>query len=166
MSDSLRVVLAEDHYLVREGTRQLLENSGEVEVLASVGTVVELDDAVDRLRGVDGHPDAAQLMEGIEAAHRIRATHPEIGVVVLSQHADEAYAFELLEHGTDGLAYLLTDRIGNLDELVAALRAVVRGRSVIDPRVVEALVTRRARLRSSPLAQLSPRELEVLREMA
>ena len=84
-------------------------------------------------------------MEGIEAAHRIRAEHPGVGVVVLSQHADEAYALELLKNGTDGLAYLLKDRIGDLDELLRALRAVCAGRSAIDSRVVDALVARRTR---------------------
>src|SRR5919206_4648967 len=105
-------------------------------------------------------------IEGIEAAHIIRARHPEIGVVVLSQHADEAYAFELLKHGTAGLAYLLKERVGDLDELLRALREVVAGRSVIDPRVVELLISHRARLAQSPISRLSPRELDVLRQMA
>lgn len=166
----LRVVLAEDHYLVREGTRRLLEASGEVEVLAAVGTAEELLDAVARLA-----PDAALTdirmppshhMEGIEAARRIRREHPGVGVVVLSQHVDEAYAFELLKDGASGLAYLLKDRVGDLDELVRALRATIEGRSSIDPAVVEALVARRARAADSPVADLTPRELDVLREMA
>lgn len=170
MSERLSVIIAEDHYLVREGTRQLLESSGSVDVVAAVGTVEELYGAVRRL-----HPQAVLTdirmpprfhMEGIEAAHRIRAEYREIGVVVLSQHADEAYAFELLKNGTDGLAYLLKDRVADLEDVVAALRAVSAGRSVIDPRVVDALVARRARLSTSPLALLTPRELEVLGEMA
>lgn len=166
----LRVVLAKDHYLVREGTRRLLEASGEVEVLAAVGTATELLDAVERLR-----PDAVisdirmppgHQMEGIDAAHRIRREHPEVGVVILSQHADEAYAFALLRDGAEGLAYLLKDRVGDLDELLRALRDVVAGRSSIDARVVAALVSRRTRLAESPVADLSPRELNVLRQMA
>ena len=170
MSEALRVVLAEDHYLVREGTRRLLEASGEVDVLAAVGTAEELLDAVARLS-----PDAVVTdirmppghhMEGIEAAHRIRREHPSVGVVVLSQHADEAYAFELLKDGADGLAYLLKDRVGDLDELLRALRATVDGRSSIDPGVVEALVARRTRVTDSPIATLTPREQDVLREMA
>lgn len=173
MSESaprLRVVLAEDHYLVREGTRRLLEDSGAVEVLAAVGTAEELLDAVGRLE-----PDAVLTdirmppghhMEGIEAAHRIRAEHPRVGVVVLSQHADERYALELLRDGADGRAYLLKDRVGDLDELLRAVYEVVAGRSVIDPRVVEALVARRTRSDASPAADLTPRELDVLREMA
>ena len=96
----------------------------------------------------------------------MRATFPQVGVVVLSQHADEAYAFELLRHGTAGLAYLLKERVGDLDELLRALREVVAGRSVIDPRVVELLVRHRARVAQSPVSLLSPRELDVLRQMA
>jgi DNA-binding NarL/FixJ family response regulator len=169
-SGVLRVVLAEDNYLVREGTRRLLEDSGEVEVVAAVGTAGELLDAVSRLR-----PDAVitdirmppgHHMEGIDAAHAIRRSHPEVGVVVLSQHADEGYAIELLKDGTAGMAYLLKERVGDLDELLRALREVTAGRSVIDPDVVEVLVARRARLADSPLGRLTPRELDVLREMA
>ena len=169
-AQKLRVVVAEDNYLVREGTRRLLEDSGEIEVLATVGTADELLDAVVRLR-----PDAAitdirmpptMHMEGIEAAHRIRESHPRVGVVVLSQHADQAYAFELLKNGTAGLAYLLKERVGDLDDLVDVLCEVVAGRSVIDPQVVEVLVASRARLADSPVSGLTPRELDVLREMA
>ena len=105
-------------------------------------------------------------MEGIDAAHAIRAADPDIGVVILSQYADESYAFELFKNGTAGLAYLLKDRVGDLQQLLAALREVTSGGSVIDPQVVDALVSRRARLRESPLARLTPRELDVLREMA
>lgn len=128
----LRVVIAEDHYLVREGTRRLLEDSGAVEIVAAVGTAADLLDAVRRLT-----PDAVitdirmppgHHMEGIEAAHAIRAAHPSVGVVVLSQHADSVYAFELLKDGASGLAYLLKDRVGELDELLRALREVVLGR--------------------------------------
>ena len=170
MSDPLRVVIAEDNYLVREGTRRLLEDSGGVEVVAAVGTAEELLDAVKRLRPhaviTDIRMPPGHRMEGIEAAHAIRAAHPDVGVVVLSQHADEAYAFELLRDGTSGLAYLLKDRVGDLNELLRALHDVCAGRSVIDPKVVEALVARRARLDDSPVARLTPRELDVLREMA
>ncbi|MGQ0671089.1 MAG: response regulator [Actinomycetota bacterium] len=170
MSEALRVLIAEDNYLVREGTRRLLEDSGEVEVVAAVGTAEELLDAVNRLRPhavvTDIRMPPGHHMEGIEAAHAIRREHPEVGVVVLSQHAQEAYAFELLKNGTSGLAYLLKDRVGDLDELLRALREVCAGRSVIDPKVVEALVARRARLADSPVAALTPREIDVLREMA
>jgi DNA-binding NarL/FixJ family response regulator len=105
-------------------------------------------------------------MEGIDAAHAIKEDNPEIGVVILSQYADESYAFELFRNGSAGLAYLLKDRVGDLRQLLSALREAAQGGSVIDPLVVDALVTRRARLRESPLARLTPRELDVLREMA
>jgi DNA-binding NarL/FixJ family response regulator len=168
--ERVRLVIAEDNYLVREGTRRLLEDSGEVEVVGAVSTAEELMDAVRRLK-----PDAVVTdirmppghhMEGIQAAHEIRATHDNVGVIVLSQHADEAYAFELLKNGTAGLAYLLKDRVGDTEELIRALHEVLAGRSVIDPEVVETLVSRRARVAESPLSSLSPRELDVLREMA
>ncbi|MFB8182076.1 response regulator [Streptomyces sp. NPDC055966] len=169
-STRMRVVIAEDHYLVREGTRRLLEDTGEVVVVAAVGTAEELLDAVQRLR-----PDAViadirmppdHHTEGITAAHAIRAGHPGIGVVVLSQHANEQYAFALFQHGTDGLAYLLKERIGELEELLRALREVAAGRSVIDPRIVEVLVGSLTRTTDAPLSQLTRRELDVLRHMA
>lgn len=170
MPEKLRIVIAEDNYLVREGTRKLLEDSGEVEVLAAVGNADELLDAVERLRPhavlTDIRMPPGHDMEGIEAAHRIRALHPDIGVVVLSQHAEEAYAFQLLKNGTSGLAYLLKERVGDLSELLRAVRETVEGRSVIDAVVVEALLARRGRLARSPLAELTPRETDVLREMA
>ena len=170
MAERLRVVIAEDNYLVREGTRRLLEDSGEVDVLASVNNAEEL------LRAVDGlHPDAVltdirmppgHQVEGIEAAHAIRKRHPGIGVVVLSQHSDAAYAIQLLRDGTDGLGYLLKTRVGELDELLHALREVAAGRSVVDAAVVERLVDYRSRQTESPLRMLSEREIDVLREMA
>src|SRR6266702_1741325 len=178
MAEPLRIVIADDNYLVREGTRRLLEDSGQVTVKAAVGSAPERLDAVRGARpdalltdirmpadsAADQSPGPA--MEGIDAAHSIKATAPRVGVVILSHYADESYAFELFRNGTAGLAYLLKDRVGDLHQLLSALREVVSGGSVIDPQVVEALVTRRARLRESPLARLTPRELDVLREMA
>ena len=168
--ERLRILIADDHYLVREGARRLLEDSGEVTVLATVGTAEELLTAVDHER-----PDAViadirmppgHHLEGITAAHSIRTRHPGIGVVVLSQHANEHYAFALFQHGTDGLAYLLKERVGDLDELVRALHEVATGGSVIDPRIVEVLMHSHTRTVTSPLAQLTPREIDVLRLMA
>ncbi|MCI0636421.1 MAG: response regulator transcription factor, partial [Actinobacteria bacterium] len=104
--------------------------------------------------------------EGIEAAHIIRKRHPGIGVVVLSQHADATYAFELLRDGTAGLAYLLKDRVGERHELLRALFEVVAGRSVIDPEIVDGLVAHRVRSSHSLLRHLTARELDVLRFMA
>jgi DNA-binding NarL/FixJ family response regulator len=166
----VKVVIADDHYLVREGTRRLLESSGAVEVLAAVENTAALLDAVDRVR-----PDAVitdirmpptHQMEGIEAAHQIRSGHPHVGVLVLSQYVNSLYAFELFRGGTAGLAYLLKDRVGELDELLRALREVATGGSVIDPKVVEGLLGRRQEPVRSLLETLSSREMEVLSEMA
>ena len=177
MPEPLRVVTADDNYLVREGVRRLLEDSGEVVVAGAVGSAPELLDAVERLRPAavltdirmppsQGSPDGRPSMEGIDAAHAIRAAYPGTGVVVLSQYADESYAFELFRDGTAGLAYLLKDRIGEVGRLLEALREVSAGGSLIDPQVVEALVRGRARVRASALKDLTPRELDVLGEMA
>jgi DNA-binding NarL/FixJ family response regulator len=164
------VVIAEDNYLVREGTRRLLEDSGAVEVLATVGTPDELIAQVAALR-----PDAVltdirmppgHSMEGIVAARQIRRDMPHVGVVVLSQHADAAYATELFRDGTEGLGYLLKVSIGDLEELLGALRAVVAGRSAVDPLVVARLVDQRVRSNESALRVLTARELDVLSEMA
>lgn len=166
----LRVVIAEDNYLVREGTRRLLEDSGDVVVVAAVGDASDLlvavsdlapDAVITDIRMPPGHGT-----EGIEAARAIRRDHPEIGVIVLSQHSDAAYATELFRDGTEGLGYLLKMSIVDLDELLAALRSVVAGRSVVDPVVVQRLVDQRVRQGASPLLALAPREREVLREMA
>jgi DNA-binding NarL/FixJ family response regulator len=179
VDEPLRIVIADDNYLVREGTRRLLEDSGHIRVEAAVGSASDLLDAVHRTRpravltdirmptartGTAG--EAVPAMEGIDAAHMIKSAYPEIGVVILSQYADESYAFELFRDGTAGLAYLLKDRVGDLRRLLTTLDEVAAGGSVIDPEVVEALVARRARLRDSPLARLTARELDVLREMA
>jgi DNA-binding NarL/FixJ family response regulator len=166
---AIRIAIADDHYLVREGTRRLLESTDEVEVVAAVEDAEQLLTAVDRLS-----PDAVvtdirmppdHQMEGIEAAHRIRGEYPHVGVVVLSQYANSMYAFELFKEGTAGLAYLLKDRIGDLDELLRALRAVIAGDSVIDPIVVDELMNRR-RTGLSLLDTLTERETEVLAKMA
>ena len=170
MPDRLRVVIAEDNYLVREGARRLLEDSDHVEVVAAVGDAEQLLHAVHTLR-----PDAvltdirmppSHRTEGIQAARAIRTAYPNVGVVVLSQYSDAAYAAELFADGTDGLGYLLKVSIGDLDEIVAALRAVATGRSVVDPAVVESLVAQQVSRARSPLRALSARELDVLREMA
>ena len=177
MPEPLRIVTADDNYLVREGVRRLLEDSGDILVEAAVGSAPELLDAVGRLRPAavltdirmppsGGSRGEQPSMEGIDAAHAIRSAYPRTGVVVLSQYADESYAFELFRDGTAGLAYLLKDRIGEVGRLLEALREVSAGGSLIDPQVVEALVRGRARVRASALKDLTPRELDVLREMA
>ncbi|HEY7281253.1 MAG TPA: response regulator transcription factor [Actinomycetota bacterium] len=166
----IRVVFAEDNYLVREGTAALLEGNGAVELVASVGTLDDLLAAVEELA-----PDAVltdirmpptNSTEGIQAARRIRAEHPAVGVVVLSQYADESYAYDLLKDGAAGLGYLLKERVADVEELVRALTEVTRGGSVLDPRVVEALVAAKDRMAHSALSQLTDREREVLAHMA
>jgi len=166
----IRLVLADDHYLVREGVRRLLETDPDLEIAAvcedlkSLLAAVESeqpDVVVTDIRMPPGNAD-----EGIQAAATLRETHPTVGVVVLSQYATPSYALALLERGSEGRAYLLKERVEDLDQLVAAIRAVAAGGSVIDPKVVEALVTKDGRAESSPLNELTPRERDVLREMA
>jgi len=167
---ALRVVMADDHYLVREGVRRLLETEPDVEVVAVCSDLETLLAAVDAespdvvVTDIRMPPDNTD--EGIQAAERLRGTHPGVGVVVLSQYANPGYALALLDQGSAGRAYLLKERVEDLDELVGAIRAVAEGGSVIDPKVVEALVTARSRRRDSPLEHLTPREREVLGEMA
>lgn len=167
MGEALRVAIADDHYLVREGIQRALEDA-DIEVVAAVSTADELLDAVERLS-----PDAVVTdirmpdgTEGIEAAQTIRDRHPDIGVVVLSQYVDGQYALALFSQGPDGLAYLLKERIGDVDPLTDALCVVAEGGSSIDPEVLEALVTQRSRAGSSPLRDLTDREREVLQAMA
>src|SRR5262245_13395762 len=170
MATVLRVVVAEDHYLVREGLTRLLESQEGVEVVAACGDLDALLAAVAAAR-----PDAVLTDirmpptgtdEGVRAAARLRETHPGIGVVVLSQYDEPAYALALLEGGSAGRAYLLKERVSDPAQLVGALREVARGGSVIDPKVVEALVAARTRAARSPLAELTGREREVLAAMA
>jgi DNA-binding NarL/FixJ family response regulator len=166
----IRLVIADDHYLVREGTRRLLEASGEVDVVATVEDGGQLLAAVERLEPdaviVDIRMPPGHQMEGIEAAHEIRNRHPGIGVVVLSQHANPLYAFEVFKDGTARLAYLIKDRVGELDELLRAIREVIAGGSVIDPVVVEALLNRQRQSPDRLLDTLTTREREVLAAMA
>jgi DNA-binding NarL/FixJ family response regulator len=166
----IRLVFADDHYLVREGIRRLLETRPDLEVAAVCGdlgsllTAVEVerpDVVVTDIRMPPGGAD-----EGIRAAERLRETNPEIGVVVLSQYANPNYVLALLQGGSARRAYLLKERVNDLGQLVAAIRTVADGGSVIDAKVVEALVAENARSEESPLNQFTPRERDVLREMA
>jgi DNA-binding NarL/FixJ family response regulator len=166
----IRVVLAEDHYLVREGIRRVLETGSDLEVAAVCGDLDSLLAAVEAERPevviTDIRMPPGDADEGIQAAERLRETNPEIGVVVLSQYANPSYALALLKGGTARRAYLLKERVKDLGELEAAIRAVAAGGSVIDPTVVDALVAANARTEESPLSQLSPRERDVLHAMA
>jgi DNA-binding NarL/FixJ family response regulator len=166
----LRLVIADDNYLVREGVRRLLDEGDDVE---TVGTAASAPELLMRVR--DLQPDVVLTdirmppsftTDGISAALQLRSEHPGVGVVVLSQHADASYASALFTAGTGGLAYLLKDRVGDRDELVRALRAVHDGGSVVDPQVVDALLAAGRRSERSPVRDLSARELDVLRGMA
>ena len=166
----VRVVFAEDNYLVREGTAALLQTSDDVDLIGTASALDELLLAVEELKPevvlTDIRMPPTNTTEGIDAARRIRSDHPDIGVVVLSQFAEEEYAYELLKDGAAGLGYLLKERVANLDELVRALNEVAKGGSVLDPKVVEALVSAKDRMAHSLLATLTDREREVLEHMA
>jgi DNA-binding NarL/FixJ family response regulator len=167
---SVRVVIADDHFLVREGMRRLLEAQPEIEVVATCGDLDSLLAAVEAERPdvvvTDIRMPPTGTDEGIRAADLLRERHPGIGVVVLSQYAEPQYALPLLEHGSEGRAYLLKERVDDVEQLLGAVRAVADGGSVVDPKVVEALVAENARAERSPLHELTPRERDVLREMA
>jgi DNA-binding NarL/FixJ family response regulator len=167
---TLRVVFADDNYLVRAGVSALLSEDDEIELVTAVADADALIRAVAEYR-----PDAVltdirmpptHTTEGIDAAKRIRAEYPEIGVVVLSQFADDDYAFELLENGVGGLGYLLKERVTERDELIRALQEVSRGGSALDPKVIEVLLARKSYEEPSALLGLSAREREVLQQMA
>jgi DNA-binding NarL/FixJ family response regulator len=167
---AIRLVIAEDHLLVREGIRRLLETQPDIEIAAVCDDLDSLLAAVDVERPdvvvTDIRMPPGNADEGIQAAARIRETHPDIGVVVLSQYATPSYALALLESGSERRSYLLKERLQDLEHLMSAIHAVADGGSVIDPKVVEALVAENARGEESRLNQLTPRERDVLREMA
>ena len=155
---------------MREGVRRLLEADPDLEVAAVCGDLDSLlaavaaehpDVVVTDIRMPPGNHD-----EGIQAADRLRTTDPDVGIVVLSQYATPSYALALLEGGSAGRSYLLKERVQEPEQLVSAIRAVAGGGSVIDPKVVEALVAEDARGEQSPIHRLSDRERDVLREMA
>jgi DNA-binding NarL/FixJ family response regulator len=167
---AIRVAVGEDNLLVREGLERLLGLQPDIDVVASCADLPSLMNAVDEtspdvvvtdIRMPPGHAD-----EGIRAALELRTRRPELGVVVLSQFSDPTYALALLEAGSERRAYLLKDRIDDVDQLVGAIRSVADGGSVVDPKVVEALVSARSGGTDSPLDELTPRELDVMREMA
>jgi len=167
---AIRIVVAEDHYLVREGLRRLLETQDELEVASVCGDLDSLLEAVEVERPdvvvTDIRMPPGNTDEGIQAATRLRASSPDVGVVVLSQYAVPSYVLALLDGGSERRAYLLKERVDDVDQLVAAIRTVAAGGSVLDPKVVEALVAENARSEDSPLNELTPRERDVLREMA
>jgi DNA-binding NarL/FixJ family response regulator len=167
---TVRVVFADDNFLVREGVIGLLAESADIDLVEAVGDPVALHEAVERHRPeavlTDIRMPPTFTTEGIDAAKKIRADHPATGVVVLSQYVEEDYAFELLSEGVAGLGYLLKERVSQVDDLVLALESVARGGSALDPRVVEALLARTATQSTSRLLGLTEREHEVLQELA
>jgi DNA-binding NarL/FixJ family response regulator len=167
---AIRVVVAEDSLIVREGLRQLLAVSPNLDVVAAHGDLDAVIDAVG-----DDRPDViltdirmppSDTDEGIRLANHLREHHPATGVIVLSQYAEPRYVMALLEHGSDRRGYLLKERIHNRGQLVSAIDAVARGGSVIDPKIVEVLVDAQARAERSRLAELTRRERDVLAQMA
>lgn len=159
----MRVVIADDSVLLREGVARLLEDAG-LEVVGQSGTAEDLmlkvrsyapDVAVVDIRMPPTHTD-----EGLRAAREIREKHPGVGVLVLSQHVEAGYALELLQDSAEGVGYLLKDRVSDVDEFADAVRRVAEGGSALDPTVVSQLVGRRRR--DDPLDELTPREREVL----
>src|SRR5947208_819704 len=166
----IRLVIAEDDFIVREGVKELLGAEPDIEVVASCADLDSLVEAVERTKPdvvlSDIRMPPTKTDEGIRAAVRFRETVPDTAVLVLSQHDEAEYALALLEHGARGRGYLLKQRVADLDQLVGAIREVARGGSVIDPKVVEGLVAARTGPGVSTLDQLTSREREVLGEMA
>jgi DNA-binding NarL/FixJ family response regulator len=167
---AIRLVVAEDNFLVRESLVELFGRDDAVEVAAAPVDAPSLVEAIELERPdvvlTDIEMPPFEGGEGIHVAAQLRETHPEIGVVVLSQYAEPEFARELFERGSAGRAYLLKERVGNRNELLAAIRAVAEGGSVIDARIVDGLIAERSRAEHSPLGDLTARERDVLAEVA
>lgn len=166
---TIRVVLAEDHALFREGIHQLVDREDDLEVVGTASDAAELMQLVDDLKPdvvvTDIRMPPTGTDEGVRAASRFSESHPDMGVVVLSQYSSPAYALALLDKGSAGRAYLLKDSVADVGQLVSAIRSVAGGGSVIDPTVVDSLVSARTK-KTEGLGRLTPRENEVLAEMA
>ena len=164
------VALADDSLIVREGLAQILAAVPNVEVIASCGDLPSLLAIVESEQPdvvvTDIRMPPTSTDEGIRLAAILRSDHPEIGVVVLSNYAEPAYALALLESGSEGRAYLLKERVHDRAQLVAAIESVAAGGSVLDSKIVEPLVAAKLRVERSPLAALTGREREVLAEIA
>jgi DNA-binding NarL/FixJ family response regulator len=163
---SIRAVLGEDSYLAREGIQRALDEETDIELVATCEDLESLRAAIDEIRPdvvlTDIRMPPTNTDEGIELAIELRSSHPDIGVVVLSQYADPLYAMKLLEASSDRRAYLLKERVQDHGELSRAVRAVAAGGSVVDPRIVEGLLRAQRQRESSQLDDLTPREQEVL----
>jgi DNA-binding NarL/FixJ family response regulator len=166
----LAIALADDSLIVREGVAQILAGEAEMQVVASCGDLPSLLAAVEAERPdvvvTDIRMPPTSTDEGIRLATLLRERHPDIGVVVLSNYAEPAYALALLQSGSEGRAYLLKERVHDRAQLVAAIRAVAAGGSMLDSKIIEPLVAAKLRIEQSPLAELTGREREVLAEIA
>jgi DNA-binding NarL/FixJ family response regulator len=166
----LKVVVAEDSYLIREGLRSLLSGQDEIDLVAAVSSLPELLAAVQRhapdVVVTDVRMPPGDSDEGVRAAESFARTHPDLGVVVLSQYVEPEWALRLFEPSATRRAYLLKERVGDIERLRNAVRAVADGGSVLDPLVVQALVGARTKQARSPLSRLTPRESQVLGLMA
>jgi len=162
--------MAEDQALLREGIVRLLDSRDEVEVVGATDNLTELYRLVVDLEPnvvvTDIRMPPTQTDEGIQAAASLRENYPDVGVVVLSQYSEPQYALDLLAEGSEGRAYLLKERVSDVEDLVRAIEEVAAGGSVVDPKVVDALVEARSKRKDSELDRLTPRETEVLAEMA
>jgi DNA-binding NarL/FixJ family response regulator len=167
---AVTVVLGEDSYLAREGIIRALEASCGVELLAACEDFVTLRATVEELEPdvvlTDIRMPPSNTDEGIRLAAELRATHPAMGVVVISQHSDPLYAIALFEGGSSGRAYLLKESVREPEELRRAVHEAAAGRSVVDPRIVERLITTQLQRRRSPLENLTAREHEILSMIA
>jgi DNA-binding NarL/FixJ family response regulator len=167
---AIRVALAEDNVLLREGISRLVDAHGDLELVGVASDLPELLALIEAENPdvviTDIRMPPTGTDEGIQAAAWLREHRPHVGVVVLSQYTAPAYALALLEEGSAGRAYLLKERVAGIDELVVAISTVAAGGSVIDPAVVDELVNARSARRSSDLTWLTPRESEILAEMA
>ena len=163
---TIRLVLGEDSYLAREGIIRALEGIEDVDLVATCADLDELREAVDEMKPdvvlTDIRMPPTNTDEGIRLAGDLRRSHPEIGVVVLSQHAEPLYATALFEHGSDRRAYLLKERLRDRGELSRALQEVMSGGSVVDSRIVDELLSAQRNRADSHLDQLTPREVEIL----
>lgn len=168
--ERIRVVLADDSYLVRQALAHVLDGAERIEVAAECGDRDALLRAIERERPdvvvTDIRMPPTGSDEGIQVAARLRATDPLVGVVVLSQFAEPRYGLALLEDGSQRRAYLLKERVASRHELIAAIEAVADGGSVVDAKIVDGLIAERRRRERSPLLELTPRELEVLAYVA
>jgi DNA-binding NarL/FixJ family response regulator len=166
----IRVALADDNLIVREGIGRILGNQPEIDVIATCGDLPSLMEAIERdapdVVVTDIRMPPSSTDEGIQLAAELRDRYPEIGVVVLSNYAEPSYAIALMETGSAGRAYLLKERVHHRAQLASAIESVASGGSVMDPKIVEPLVASRARSERSPLSDLTPREREVLSEIA